>query len=101
MNPAMLKKLQKMQKDLVKAQKELEETVFTGSAGGGMVEVQVKGTKEVLSVKIDPEALDPEEAEMLQDTILLAINDAMRKVDETQQQSMGQFTGGMGIPGLF
>ena len=101
MNPAMMKKIQKMQKDMVKAQKELEEAIFTGTAGGGMVTIDVKGTKEITNVSINPSAVDPEDVEMLEDIILLALNDAFRQVDETNEATMGQFTQGMNIPGLF
>jgi len=101
MNPAMMKKIQKMQRDMVKAQKEIEESVFTGRAAGGMVSIEVKGTKEVLKVSINPDAVDPEDVEMLEDVILLALNDAFRQVDEKNESTMGQFTQGMNIPGLF
>lgn len=101
MNPAMLKKLQKMQKDLVNAQKQLDESIFTGVAGGGMVTVEIKGSKQIESVKINPDAVDPEEVDMLQDMIMLAINDAMRQIDEETKDTMGKFTGGMGMPGMF
>ena len=101
MNPAMMKKIRKMQKEMMEAQKRLEESIFTGTAGGGMVKVEVKGDKTVLSIDIDEDILNPEDKEMIQDTILMAINDAMRKVDEETQDVMGAFTGGMGMPGLF
>ena len=90
-----------MQKEMMEAQKRLEESIFTGTAGGGMVKVEVKGDKTVLSIDIDEDILNPEDKEMIQDTILMAINDAMRKVDEETQDVMGAFTGGMGMPGLF
>lgn len=101
MNPMMLKKIQKMQKDMTKAQKEIEETIFTGSAASGMVTIEVRGTKELVSVKINPDVVDPEDVETLEDCILLALNDAMNQVDEKSQDVMGQFTKGMNIPGLF
>lgn len=101
MNPAMMNKIRKMQKEMMEAQKRLEESIFTGTAGGGMVKVEVKGDKTVLSIDIDEDILNPEDKEMIQDTILMAINDAMRKVDEETQDVMGAFTGGMGMPGLF
>ena len=101
MNPAMKNKIRKMQKEMMEAQKRLEESIFTGTAGGGMVKVEVKGDKTVLSIDIDEDILNPEDKEMIQDTILMAINDAMRKVDEETQDVMGAFTGGMGMPGLF
>ncbi|MGL4336739.1 MAG: YbaB/EbfC family nucleoid-associated protein [Turicibacter sp.] len=101
MNPMMMKKIQKMQKDMMKAQKEIEETIFTGSAAGGMVTIDVKGTKELMSVKINPDVVDPTDVETLEDCILIALNDAFRQVDETSESTMGQFTKGMNIPGLF
>ena len=101
MNPAVMNKIRKMQKEMMEAQKRLEESIFTGTAGGGMVKVEVKGDKTVLSIDIDEDILNPEDKEMIQDTILMAINDAMRKVDEETQDVMGAFTGGMGMPGLF
>ena len=100
MNPMMMKKIQKMQKDMLKAQKDIEESVFTGSAAGGMVTIEVKGTKEINKVNINPSVVDPD-VEMLEDVILLALNDAFRQVDEKTESTMGQFTKGMNIPGLF
>ena len=101
MNPMMMKKIQKMQKDMLKAQKDIEESVFTGSAAGGMVTIEVKCTKEINKVNINPSVVDPEDVEMLEDVILLALNDAFRQVDEKTESTMGQFTKGMNIPGLF
>ena len=101
MNPMMMKKIQKMQQDMLKAQKDIEESVFTGSAAGGMVTIEVKGTKEINKVNINPSVVDPEDVEMLEDVILLALNDAFRQVDEKTESTMGQFTKGMNIPGLF
>jgi nucleoid-associated protein EbfC len=98
MNQGMIRKLQKMQKDMMKAQKDLEETVFTGTAGG-VVAVEVKGDKQVLSIKIEKEAVDPEDVEILQDMILAAINQAMTEIDRTTQEVMAPYTQGM--PGLF
>ena len=101
MNPSMIKKLQKMQRDMVQAQKELEASIFYGSAGGKMVEVEFTGNKEMQNIKINPEAVEgPEDIEMLQDTIVAAINDCMNKIDSETESVMSQFTGG-GIPGLF
>lgn len=96
MNPAMLRKIQQMQKDLQKAQKDLEDTIFVGTAGG-VVEVTVKGTKDILGIKIDKDAVEgPEDVEMLEETILAAIKDAFKKVDDKSNQVMGQFN----IPGM-
>jgi len=97
MNQGMLKKLQKMQKDMMKAQKELEESIFTGTAGG-VVTLEMKGTKELVSVKIAPEAVDPEDVSLLEDLILAAVNDASRQVEEKTQEVMAPYTSGM--PGM-
>ena len=101
MNPGMIKKLQKMQKEMVAAQKELEASVFYGSAGGKMVEVEFFGSKRMKSITIKPEAIeDKEDIDILQDMINAAVNDCMRKIDDETQAVMSQFTGG-GMPGLF
>ncbi|RKD22824.1 nucleoid-associated protein [Ammoniphilus oxalaticus] len=97
----MMKQMKKMQDQMVKAQEELKEKTVEGSAGGGVVTVVVNGHKEVKDVIIKPEAVDPDDVEMLQDLVLAAINDAMKQVDDLTSQSMGKFTGGMNIPGLF
>ena len=81
-------------------QKELQETVVEGSAGGGTVTVKMDGRKQVLSIKIDPEAVKAGDLEMLQDLITAAINGAGRKVDDSMQSVMGGMLGGMGIPGM-
>ena len=103
MNQQAMMRLKKMQKQMMDAQKQLEETVFTGTAGGGMVTVQVKGTHEVVSVTIDPDALESkEDIEMIQDTIVAALNDANRKLDSESQKLLGGFGGGLGgFGGLF
>ena len=103
MNQQAMMRLKKMQKQMMDAQKQLEETVFTGTAGGGMVTVQVKGTHEVVSVTIDPDALESkEDIEMIQDTIVAALNDANRKLESESQKLLGGFGGGLGgFGGLF
>ena len=103
MNQQAMMRLKKMQKQMMDAQKQLEETVFTGTAGGGMVTVQVKGTHEVVSVTIDPGALESkEDIEMIQDTIVAALNDASKKIDSESQKLLGGFGGGLGgFGGLF
>ena len=101
MNPAMMKKMQKMQRDMMKAQKEIEEAIFTGTAGGGLVTVEVTGTKAISKISIKPEIVDPEDVETLEDVMMLALNDAFKQVDDKQQSTMGQFTQGLNIPGLF
>jgi DNA-binding YbaB/EbfC family protein len=97
----MMKQVKKMQEQMMKAQEELGTKVIEGSAGGGVVTVTVNGHKKVQNIIIKPEAVDPEDVEMLQDLILTAINDALTKADELANKDMGKFTGGMNIPGLF
>jgi DNA-binding YbaB/EbfC family protein len=101
MNPGMVKKLQKMQKEMQKAQKELEASIFYGQAGGKTVQVEFNGAKEMQGITIDKEAFDPEDIEMLEDTITAAVNDCMKKIDDETQETMGQFTQGLGMPGGF
>lgn len=96
----MMKQMQKMQKDMQKAQEELAQKTAEGTAGGGMVTVLVNGNKEVLEVKIKEEVVDPEDIEMLQDLVLAATNDALKKMDEITNSTMGKFTQGLNIPGL-
>ncbi|MDP4155771.1 MAG: YbaB/EbfC family nucleoid-associated protein [Bacillota bacterium] len=97
-NNNMMKQIQKMQKKMMEAQDKLGEERIEGTAGGGMVTVIVTGHKEVVDVKINPEAVDPEDVEMLQDLILAATNDALKKADELTNSTMGQFTKGMNLP---
>jgi DNA-binding YbaB/EbfC family protein len=97
MNQQAMMKLRKMQKQMQEAQARLEETVYEGTAGGGMVKVEVKGSHEVLSVNIDPDALESkDDIEMIQDTIVAALNDANKKLEKDAEETMGQFTGGFG-----
>ncbi|MBQ6442206.1 MAG: YbaB/EbfC family nucleoid-associated protein [Lachnospiraceae bacterium] len=91
----LMKQAQKMQRQMEEATKELEEKEMTASAGGGVVEVTVSGKKEVTKIKIDPEAVDPEDVEMLEDLIMAAVNEALRKIEEYSQQSMNKITGGL------
>ncbi|MEF2248698.1 MULTISPECIES: YbaB/EbfC family nucleoid-associated protein [unclassified Paenibacillus] len=97
----MMKQVKKMQEQMMKAQEELEHKTVEGSAGGGVVTVTANGHKKILNIVINPEAVDPEDVEMLQDLVLTAVNDALTKVDDIANQDMGKFTGGMKIPGLF
>ena len=97
----MLKQAQKMQEDMAKAQKELEEKEVEASVGGGAVTVKVNGKKELLDIAIKPEVVDPDDIEMLQDLVLSAVNEALRNVEEMQASQMSKVTGGMNIPGLF
>ncbi|KHD84458.1 YbaB/EbfC family nucleoid-associated protein [Heyndrickxia ginsengihumi] len=96
----MMKQMQKMQKKMMEAQEELGEKRIEGTAGGGMVTVVVSGHKQVVEVNIKEEVVDPEDIEMLQDLVLAATNDALKKVDELSNQTMGQFTKGLNIPGF-
>ncbi|WP_413064645.1 YbaB/EbfC family nucleoid-associated protein [Siminovitchia sp. 179-K 8D1 HS] len=96
----MMKQMQKMQKKMAKAQEELGEKRIEGTAGGGMVTVIVSGHKEVLEVKIDEEVVNPDDIEMLQDLVLAATNDALKKAEELTSQTMGQFTKGLNLPGF-
>ncbi|GAA0337014.1 YbaB/EbfC family nucleoid-associated protein [Bacillus carboniphilus] len=97
----MMKQMQKMQKKMAQAQEELGEKRLEGTAGGGMVTVIVSGHKEILEVNIKEEVVDPEDIEMLQDLVLAATNDALKKADELTNSTMGQFTKGMNLPGMF
>ncbi|MCE4052159.1 MULTISPECIES: YbaB/EbfC family nucleoid-associated protein [Bacillaceae] len=97
----MMKQMQKMQKKMAEAQEELGEKRIEGSAGGGMVTVIVTGHKEIVDVVIKEEVVDPEDVEMLQDLVLAATNDALKKADELTNSTMGQFTKGLNLPGMF
>ncbi len=97
----MIRQAQKMQEEMLKAQEELSEKTVEASVGGGAVSVVVSGAKELKEVKISPEAVDPEDVEMLEDLIVSAVNEAMRKADDLAASSMKNVTGGMSIPGLF
>jgi DNA-binding YbaB/EbfC family protein len=99
-NPKMLKQLEQMQANMMKAQEELGQATVEGSAGGGAVVVVMNGHQEVESVTIDPEFVDPEDVETLQDAVLAAINDAQKKAQDLIQQKMGAATGGLGGLGL-
>ncbi|NGQ96515.1 YbaB/EbfC family nucleoid-associated protein [Brevibacillus sp. SYP-B805] len=97
----MMRQVKKMQEEMQRTQEALKEKVVEGSAGGGAVVVKANGHKQILDIAIKPEVIDPEDAEMLQDLVLTAVNDALRSVDELVAKEMGRFTGGMNIPGLF
>lgn len=94
----MMKQMQKMQKQMAEAQEKLGEEKIEGTSGGGMVTVVVTGHKEVVDVQIKPEAVDPDDVEMLQDLVLAAVNDALKKAEELTNNTMGQFTKGMNLP---
>ncbi|MGE4282779.1 MAG: YbaB/EbfC family nucleoid-associated protein [Clostridia bacterium] len=97
----MIKQAQKMQKDMAKMQEELEQKTVEASAGGGAITVKVSGKKQIEEIKINPEVVDPDDVEMLQDLIMAAVNEAMRKADEMAASEMGKITGGMNLPGMF
>lgn len=96
----MMKQVQKMQKQLEETQKQLELQEISATAGGGMVEVVVNGKKEVVKVSIKPEVVDPEDVETLEDMIIVATNEALRKISEISDREMGRLTSGLSIPGL-
>lgn len=96
----MMKRLQQMQDDMARVQKEVEEAEYTATAGGGAIDVTVNGSHQVLSVKIKPDVVDPEDVEMLEDLLVAAVNEAMRKADDTMEREMGKITGGLNLPGM-
>ena len=96
-----VKQAQKMQEEMEKVQAELEEKTVEATSGGGMVTVQANGKKEILSIKIQPDAVDPEDVETLEDLVLVAVNDAIKQADDMMAEGMGAVTGGLSIPGLF
>ena len=96
----MQQKIMQMQQDMEKAQREVEETTFTASVGGGVVSATASGKKELTALTIKPEAVDPEDVEMLQDLVISAVNEALRQADEAMNASMNSLTGGLNIPGL-
>jgi hypothetical protein len=97
---ALLKQAQEMQEALLKAQEEFAETSIEATAGGGMVKVVIKGSQKVESVTIDPEAVDPDDVEMLQDLIVAAMNEALDKLQQQQSEMMGPLAGGLKLPGM-
>ena len=103
LNPKMLKQIEQMQANMMKAQEELGATLVEGSAGGGAVVVVMNGHQEVQSLTIDPEFVDPEDVETLQDAVVAALHDAQRKAQELMQTKLGSAAGGLGglgLPGL-
>ena len=95
-----MKMIQDMQEKMEQKQAEIEATEFTACSGGGAVEVTVNGKNEVLSIKIQPDVVDPEEVDMLEDLLMASINEALRKSAETMDREMGSITGGLNIPGM-
>ncbi len=94
----MMKQAQKMQRDAAAAQAEIAEMEFTASAGGGMVEATVMGDMTLKAVKIDPDAIDPEDMEMLEDMVVAAVNEALREASNTSNERMSSLMGGMNLP---
>ena len=98
----LMKQAQRMQRQMEETTKELEEKTYTATAGGGAVEVTVSGKREVTAIKLSEEVVDPDDIEMLQDLIMVAVNDAFHQMEQASQSAMSQFTGGFGgLNGLF
>ena len=98
---AMMKQAQKLQQEMIRMQQEQEAKTFTAKAGGGMVSATVSGKHELVGLEINPEAVDPDDVEMLQDMILAAVHEAMRTADAEAANNMSRLTGGMNLGGLF
>lgn len=96
----MMRQAQKMQKQLAEAQEEIKDMTYEASAGGGMVKVVATGDMAIQQITIDPEAVDPEDLDMLQDMVTAAVNEALRGVGQLSEQRLNAVTGGMGIPGM-
>ena len=98
---AMMKQAQKLQQEMLRMQQEQEAATYTAKAGGGMVSATVNGKHEIVALSINPEAVDPDDVEMLQDMIMAAVNEAMRNADADAAQNMSRLTGGLNLGGLF
>ena len=98
---AMMKQAQKMQQDLLRMQEEMENKTWSATAGGGMVTATVNGKHEVVNLEIKPDAVDPDDVEMLQDMVIAAVNEAMRTADNDAANNMSRLTGGLNLGGLF
>ena len=98
---AMMKQVQKMQQDMIRAQEELEKKTYTAAAGGGMVKAVVSGKNEVVGLEINPEAVDPDEVEMLQDMVIAAVNEALRAAETDKTNNMSRMAGGLNLGGMF
>ena len=102
MNQAqMMRQAQKMQQEMIRMQEEQEKKTYTAKAGGGMVAASVNGKHEIVALEINPEAVDPDDVEMLQDMVMAAVNEAMRSADNEAANNMSRLTGGMNLGGLF
>lgn len=97
---AMLRQAQKMQEDIEAKKAELDEKEYTVTSGGGMVEITLKGNHEVKTIGLNPEVVDPEDVEMLEDMLVAAFNESIRQIDEESERELGKVTGGLNIPGL-
>ena len=98
---AMIKQAQKMQEDMAALQADLDEREYDISAGGGVVGVKINGKKEILSIDIKPEIVDPDDIETLSDILVAAVNEAIKRVEDTNSSEMSKITGSVGMPGLF
>ena len=98
---AMMKQAQKMQQEMMRMQEEMENKTYSATSGGGMVTAEVNGKHEVVSLTVKPEAVDPDDMEMLQDMIMAAVNEAMRTADTEAANNMSRLTGGLNLGGLF
>ena len=97
----LMRQAQKLQQQMAEAQEALDAAEYEAASGGGMVSVKVSGKRELTSITIDPQVVDPDDIEMLQDLVLAAVNEALREAGDTMEREMGKFTGGFGMPGLF
>ena len=100
LNMQQIQQMQALQAEMERAQAELDEKEVTTTAGGGVIEVTVNGKKEITNLVIKPEVVDPDDVETLQDLVMAAVNEGIRQIDEISQNTMGQLTGGLNIPGL-
>ncbi len=98
---SMIRQAQKMQEDMAAKQEELDAREYDIKAGGGVVAVKINGKKEILSIEIDPEIVDPDDVETLQDILVAGVNEAIKRVEETNSKEMEKITGAMNMPGLF
>ena len=98
---AMMKQAQKMQQEMLRMQDEMENKTYTATTGGGMVKATVSGKHQVVGLEINPEAVDPDDVEMLQDMVIAAVNEAMRAADTDSANNMSRLTGGLNLGGLF
>ena len=98
---AMMKQVQKMQQDMLRMQEEMEAKTYTATAGGGMVKAEVSGKNELVNLEINPEAVDPDDVDMLQDMVIAAVNEALRAAETDKNNNMSRMAGGLNLGGLF